>query len=57
MLVSIVSSEPHEEVKPEFASVLRLSGHEMHQVIKAVGGGGVIFFDIANCPALHNMVK
>lgn len=57
MLVSIVSSEPHEKVKPEFSSVLRLSGHEIHQVIKAVGGGGVIFFDIADCPALHSMVK
>lgn len=38
MLVYIVS-EPHEEVKPGFAFVLRLSGHEIHQVMMSVGGG------------------
>ena len=43
MLISVVSSEPEDEVKPEFASVLWLSGHAFHQVMKAVGGGDVIF--------------
>lgn len=47
MLVCIVSPEPHEEVRPEFPSVLRLSGHEVHQVKKVGGSGwGCLFFFI-----------